>query len=168
MIKDEGGHRRHPGVSFIAYQGGDNPIRPRKARSRKVEHDEDMSHEMEVEEVAVADGKDQRHPGESQPDEDDTYTSLGKPKSNGDGEQLYVRWSPATELGDFIRDAARAGEFMIAIEGAPSGLDQIRITVPSFEERTYYLRMRLRRISARIAKLAEIEHECDRLGKSVV
>ena len=53
---------------------------------------------------------------------------------------------------------------MIAIEGAPSGLDQIRITVPSFDERTYYLRMRLRRISDRIAKVAEIKHECDKLA----
>ena len=53
---------------------------------------------------------------------------------------------------------------MIAIEGAPSGLDRIRITVPSFEERTYYLRMRLRRISDRISKIAEIKHECDKLA----
>lgn len=166
FIEDESGHQRHPAVSFIAYQFEDHPIRPRKAQSRKTTHDVDLLYEMEVEEVAIAGDKDQGYPEASHPhDEDvDTYTSLGKPQSDGDGEQLYVRWSHATEVGDFIRDASRAGEFIIAIEGAPSGLDQIRVTVPSFDERTYYLRMKLRRISDRIAKVAEIKHECDKLA----
>ncbi|KAL4909092.1 hypothetical protein BDW74DRAFT_77392 [Aspergillus multicolor] len=164
-IEDERGMKRQPGVSFIAYQFENHPIRPRKARSKKTKQSVDSSQTMEVEEVAVADDTGEG-PEESQPPEEelDTYSSLQKPQPNGDGEQRYVRWSHATEIGDFIRDAARAGEFIVAIEGAPLGLDQIRITVPSFEERTHYLRMRLRKISDRIRTIADIKHECDRLA----
>lgn len=75
-----------------------------------------------------------------------------------------MRWSQATEVGDFIRDAARTREFIILIEGAPTGLGQIRVTVPSFNERTYFLRMRLRKISERIQGIAEIKHKCDQLA----
>lgn len=166
LIEDENGHQRYPGISFIAYQSEDNPIRPRKSQNKNAADDIDFSPDPKTEEVAIEDDGRQGDPEESgSPNSNvDTYTSLGKPDSHGDEEQLFVRWSHATEVGDFIRDASRAGEFMIAIEGAPSGLDQIRITVPSFSERTYYLRMKLRRISDRIAKIAEIKHECDKLA----
>lgn len=165
LIKDESGQQRHPAISFIAYQFEDHPIRPRKRQGGKTTRDVDQLHEMEVEEVAIPHDKGHGHPDLRPSDEDaDTYSSLGKPQPNRDGEQLYVRWSHATEVGDFIRDAARAGEFLMAIEGAPSGLDQVKITVPSFDERTYYLRMRLRRISDRISKVAAIKNECDKLA----
>lgn len=165
LIKDESGQQRHPAISFIAYQFEDHPIRPRKRHGGKTTRDVDQLDEMEVEEVAIPHDKGHDHPDLRPSDEDvDTYSSLGKPQPNRDGEQLYVRWSHATEVGDFIRDAARAGEFIMAIEGAPSGLDQVKITVPSFEERTYYLRMRLRRISDRISKVAAIKNECDKLA----
>ncbi|KAL5343703.1 hypothetical protein BJX70DRAFT_353310 [Aspergillus crustosus] len=167
-ITDVDGCERRPGVSFIAFQYENHPIRPRKARSRKTKQSSaDPSKGMEVEEVAVADYKGQGYPEESEPPEEelDTYSSIrqAEPKVH-DAEQRYVRWSHATEIGDFIRDAARAGEFIVAIEGAPSGLDQIRITVPSFDERTHYLRMRLRKLSDRIRNIAEIKHECDKLA----
>ncbi|KAL4943057.1 hypothetical protein BDV06DRAFT_190765 [Aspergillus oleicola] len=163
-IKDEDGRHRQPGVSFIAFQYENHPIRPRKARSKKTKHNVDSSQEMEVEEVAVADDKGNPETTEPTDEELDTYSSLQKPQSNSDSEQRYVRWSYATEIGDFIRDAARAGEFIVAIEGAPLGLDQIKITVPSFNERTHYLRMRLRKISDRIKKIADIKNECDQLA----
>lgn len=67
-------------------------------------------------------------------------------------------------MGDFIRDAARTREFIVSIEGAPSGLGQIRVAVPSFDERTYFLRMRLRKLSRRIQGIAEIKHMCDALA----
>lgn len=67
-------------------------------------------------------------------------------------------------MGDFIRDTARTREFIVNIEGAPSGLGQIRVAVPSFNERTYYLRMRLRKISRRIQTIAEIKQECESLA----
>ncbi|KAL4970776.1 uncharacterized protein BDV14DRAFT_2237 [Aspergillus stella-maris] len=164
-IKDEkDGHQRQPGVSFIAFQYENRPIHPRKARSKNTKHNVDSSQEMEVEEVAVADDKGNPETSEPPDEEMDTYSSLQKPQSNSDSEQRYVRWSHATEIGDFIRDAARAGEFIVAIEGAPLGLDQIKITVPSFNERTHYLRMRLRKISDRIKQIADIKNECDQLA----
>ncbi|KAL4984940.1 hypothetical protein BDW68DRAFT_166036 [Aspergillus falconensis] len=166
MIKDDNGIQRQPGVSFIAYQFENHPIRPRKARSKKTKHSVDSSQEMEVEEATVAEDKGKGHPEKPQPSDGelDTYGFVQKPPPNGGGEQRYVRWSHATEIGDFIRDAARAGEFVVAIEGAPLGLDRIRISVPSFEERTHYLRMRLRKISDRIRTIADIKHECDQLA----
>lgn len=92
-------------------------------------------------------------------DADDTYSYLRGAEPNQ--EQRFVRWSQSTEIGDFIRDAARAEEFIVSIEGSPAGLRHIRVTVPSFDERTYFLRMRLRKISRRIQSIAEIKHECD-------
>lgn len=67
-------------------------------------------------------------------------------------------------MGDFIRDASRAGEFIVTIEGAPEGLGQIRVTVPSFDERTHFLRLRLRKLSRRIQGIAEVKHKCDTLA----
>lgn len=73
----------------------------------------------------------------------------------------FVRWSPSTEIGDFIRDAARGKEFAVEIEGAP---EPIYVGVPSFSDRTYYLRMRLRKISKRISTMADVKEDCDRLA----
>ncbi|SPO07789.1 related to COQ2 -para-hydroxybenzoate--polyprenyltransferase [Cephalotrichum gorgonifer] len=165
-IEDESGHKRPPGIFFIACQFEDDAISPRISHNGKSVHDIDLSHDMEVKKVEGEDDKGQGRRKKPHPPEEDihTYTSLGKPQSSGNSEKLYVRWSHATEVGDFIRDAAQAGEFIIAIEGAPDGLDQIRIKVPSFNERTYYLRMRLRMISNRISKIASIKYECDKLA----
>ena len=73
----------------------------------------------------------------------------------------FVRWSPSTEIGDFIRDAARGKEFAVDIEGAPP----IYVGVPSFDDRTFYLRMRLRKLSKQILGLADIKRECDKLAR---
>lgn len=73
----------------------------------------------------------------------------------------FVRWSPSTEMGDFIRDAARGKEFSVEIEGAPV----IYVGVPSFNDRTYYLRMRLRKTAKKILEMADIKSECDRLAQ---
>ncbi|QIW98711.1 hypothetical protein AMS68_004229 [Peltaster fructicola] len=72
----------------------------------------------------------------------------------------FVRWSPSTEIGDFIRDAARAKEFALDVEGAGT----IYVGVPSFSDRTYYLRMRLRKTGRRILQLADLKKECDHLA----
>ncbi|KAI4166632.1 MAG: hypothetical protein LQ343_007887 [Gyalolechia ehrenbergii] len=91
----------------------------------------------------------------------ESYSGLGREApdspSNGEG-KTFVRWSPSTETGDFIRDAARGKEFAIEIEGAPN---EIRIGVPSFNDRTHYLRQRLRKISAKILDLTAVKRECD-------
>lgn len=73
----------------------------------------------------------------------------------------WVRWSSSTEIGDFIRDAARGREFAIDISGHGT---EMRVGVPSFGDRTHYLRVRLRRMSRRITELNTIKEECDRLA----
>lgn len=92
----------------------------------------------------------------------ESYSGLGR-KAPDDSDassrsKSFVRWSSSTEIGDFIRDAARGKEFAVEIEGAPR---DIRVGVPSFNDRTYYLRMRLRKTSQKIASLADIKKECD-------
>lgn len=76
-------------------------------------------------------------------------------------EKNWVRWSSSTEIGDFIRDAARGREFAIEIEGY--GIE-MRVGVPSFNDRTYYMRMRLRRLTKQIEEMAGLKHECDELA----
>lgn len=89
------------------------------------------------------------------------YSGLGhEGPTTSDTSKTFVRWSPSTEIGDFIRDAARGKEFAIEIEGsAPEG--GIRIGVPSFNDRTHYLRSRLRKTSTKIMQMAEVKRECD-------
>ncbi|ETN46053.1 uncharacterized protein HMPREF1541_00236 [Cyphellophora europaea CBS 101466] len=87
-----------------------------------------------------------------------SYSGAGR-EGEGKDEGEFVRWSPSTEIGDFIRDAARAKEFEVEIEGSPG---VIKVAVPSFNDRTYYLRQRLRRTSRKISKLAAIKEECDK------
>jgi len=91
-----------------------------------------------------------------------SYSGLGHegPKRDHD-ETNWVRWSGSTEVGDFIRDAARGREFSIGIEGYDQ---ELRVAVPSFNDRTYYMRIRLRRMSRRVEKLAKIKQECDYLA----
>ncbi|KAK8195621.1 uncharacterized protein BKA78DRAFT_310259 [Phyllosticta capitalensis] len=92
----------------------------------------------------------------------ESYSGLGhEARADTTKERRFVRWSASTEIGDFIRDAARGQEFAVEIEGAPY---DIRVGVPSFNDRTYYLRMRLRSTSHKIAKLADIKKECDALA----
>ncbi|TKX23693.1 hypothetical protein C1H76_4209 [Elsinoe australis] len=74
----------------------------------------------------------------------------------------FIRWSPSTEIGDFIRDASAGRIFLISIEGHPQ---PIPVAVPTFNERTYYLRMRLRKMSKRIESMAGLKQECDDLAQ---
>ncbi|KKK15116.1 hypothetical protein ARAM_006306 [Aspergillus rambellii] len=162
LVKGRDGQKRPPAISFIVLQFEGDSIRPRSATHEDAKF---SARSMgEVEEIALAVGPE---PTElkSPSKELGTCSNLrrGKPDPES-ADERYVRWSHATEIGDFIRDAVRAGEFIIAIEGEPAGLSQIKVTVPSFEERTYFLRMRLRKIAGRIQKLAEIKHECDILA----
>ena len=92
----------------------------------------------------------------------ESYSGQGEdaPETGG-GPRKFVRWSSSTEMGDFIRDAARGKEFAIEIEGAP---EEIRVGVPSFAERTFYLRMRLRKTSRKISQMADVKQECDDLA----
>lgn len=87
----------------------------------------------------------------------ESYSGEGR-EGKGEDSRNFVRWSSSTEIGDFIRDAARAKEFEVDIEGADN---LIRVAVPSFNDRTYYLRMRLRKTSKQIKNFAGIKKECD-------
>ena len=70
------------------------------------------------------------------------------------------RWSLATGFGDFLRESARVGRFTIFI-----GSHEIRIIVPSFEERTYFLRESLNGKTERIQNLTRVKDECDKLAR---
>jgi len=171
-IKVELGKLRAPAISFIVLQHDDSAIKPKKTLPGDL--NTDTGHQS-----GSTDGILDRdmHPGSGVPaetrrlsrEEDaETYSyprkATSEPNSDDGEAKRFVRWSQATEVGDFIRDAARAREFIVMIEGAPSGLGQIRIGVPSFSERTQFLRMRLRKLARRIQSIAEIKHECDRLA----
>lgn len=173
-IKGNTDKLRPPAISFIALQQDDNAIKPKKRIEDEIDLDANQTKETDF--VPGNDGVGGSKPlkGRSPTQhrrsrEEDVETYSYPRKTNGtppqDGEpERFVRWSQATEIGDFIRDAARAGEFIVSIEGAPSGLSQIRITVPSFNERTYYLRLRLRKLSRRIQTMADVKEECDALA----
>jgi hypothetical protein len=74
---------------------------------------------------------------------------------------IFVRWSLSTEIGDFIRDAARAKESEVDIEGHA---DPIKVSVPPFSDRTFSLRQRLRKVSREILEMAALKQECDRIA----
>lgn len=91
-----------------------------------------------------------------------SYSGLGREgPERKRADKSWVRWSSSTEMGDFIRDAARGREFAIEIEGCG---DEVRVGVPSFGDRTHYMRVRLRKMSRRIDELARIKHDCDMLA----
>ncbi|KAG8163984.1 hypothetical protein KVR01_005902 [Diaporthe batatas] len=92
-----------------------------------------------------------------------SYSGLGHEAEDtpADKDKAWVRWSSSTEMGDFIRDAARGREFAIEVEGYNL---EMHVSVPSFNDRTYYMRMRLRRMSRQIEELAGIKRECDEVA----
>ncbi|KAI1348754.1 hypothetical protein F5Y01DRAFT_205121 [Xylaria sp. FL0043] len=91
-----------------------------------------------------------------------SYSGLGHEGVDTPAEhQDWVRWSSSTEIGDFIRDAARGREFVIHVDGLNT---EMRVDVPSFNDRTHYMRLRLRRMSRKIEQLAKIKQECDMLA----
>ena len=93
---------------------------------------------------------------------DDTGSGLGHLGADTPQEHKdWVRWSSSTEIGDFIRDAAKGREFAIEIDGLNA---EVRVGVPSFGDRTHYMRMRLRRMSHRIEQQSRIKRECDLLA----
>ncbi|KAG4217730.1 hypothetical protein PC116_g33790, partial [Phytophthora cactorum] len=82
-----------------------------------------------------------------------SYSGLGREGADTPPEHKdWVRWSSSTEIGDFIRDAARGREFAIEIAGHDT---EMRVDVPSFNDRTHYMRVRLRRMSRKIEELSK-------------
>jgi hypothetical protein len=130
MAVGEDGRERVPGVGFRA-------------------PDEDLQQDQQQQ---------QQKPQQQQQEEEETEVKDNDDDGDGDATKGFVKWSSSTEIGDFIRDAARARHFALDIEGAAR---PILVAVPSFEDRTYYLRMRLRQRSLEIARMADIKKECD-------
>ena len=174
-IKNDKGEDKVPAVHFRAEDSQQDAIQP-KAKDEKTDDTEEDMHEDAEEEGQMEethfDGKKEKTGKigkKAQPIEEvadrkplgdggvESYSGAGH-ESAEDGPGKFVRWSTSTEIGDFIRDAARGKEFAVEIEGAPK---EIRIGVPSFNDRTHYLRLRLRKTANKIIDLAAIKRECD-------
>ncbi|KAK0261105.1 hypothetical protein LTS09_004368 [Friedmanniomyces endolithicus] len=177
---------RSPGVTFRAQdreeeslgvgRPGAQAVREEEEQEEKEEAGEaEEGYELEdAEETRIGDrvertGKISSSGGSTSTDHDgEREEAKDKPKEDSSNEPAdpthpnFVRWSPSTEIGDFVRDAARGTEFAVDIEGAP---EPIYVGVPSFEDRTYYLRMRLRKTARRISELADVKNECDGLAQ---
>lgn len=138
-ITTEKGDSRSPDVSFRALESKDDEVAPHKgAAEPKGPNDPE---DREIGEGGV-----------------ESYSGSGREATvEPDGD--FIRWSASTEIGDFIRDAARAKEFEVEIEGSPN---TIKVAVPSFNDRTFYLRQKLRRMSSQISDMAGLKSECDK------
>ncbi|KAK6536170.1 hypothetical protein TWF281_000416 [Arthrobotrys megalospora] len=113
------------------------------------------------------------------PSEDEVVSSGGEEAPRAaqgkdiDDEKSLVLWSGSTEVGDFVRDAAAGheeeemglqGGFVIDIEGTvdKSG---VWVSVPSFNDRTLYLRKRYKTITREIEGSVELKEKCDKLAQ---
>lgn len=74
---------------------------------------------------------------------------------------IDLQWSDSTDLGDFIRDAARAREFQLYLR---DGKQQqvLPIEVPTFADRTRFLRRRLEDIEQELRSMEALKRQCDR------
>ncbi|KAJ9637977.1 hypothetical protein H2204_004567 [Knufia peltigerae] len=138
-INTEDGSNKVPSVSFRAMESTSDEIKPKKKLPSEEKDDKEPRSE------SLGDGG------------VESYSGAGR-EGEGEDKGDFVRWSASTEIGDFIRDAARAKEFEVEIEGSPR---TIKVAVPSFNDRTFYLRQRLRKTSKKIADMAAIKKECD-------
>ena len=173
-IKNKNGDEKVPHVYFKAEDSQQDEIEPRTPSKKTDDSPEDMYEHAEERglDMTKFDGKIERTGKLSKNLEHEepiqrqnlgegsveSYSGAGH-ESTVEG-QLgnFVRWSPSTEIGDFIRDAARGKEFAVEIEDAPN---EIRVGVPSFNDRTHYLRTRLRKTASKITELAALKKECD-------
>ncbi|KAF4555943.1 Hypothetical protein D9617_2g059080 [Elsinoe fawcettii] len=163
----EGSKERAPSVTFRAEDPEAHDEGPEK-RIGDLSGENAIAQEKEhggrdENEYMMIDGKLERTGklnGKQKPKEDDKDKEhLLNPDLEG---RKFIRWSPSTEIGDFIRDASAGNLFLISIEGYPH---PIPVAVPTFAERTYYLRMRLRKVSKRIEGMAGVKAECDKIAR---
>lgn len=164
-IKTGKGDEKIPAVYFKAEDSQQDEIQPKTNIVKEDRQDEVSLDESQVNGKTDKTGKLNRKPEKPTAPQGlgeggvESYSGLGHERSTSeDTERRFVRWSSSTEIGDFIRDAARGKEFAVEIEGATK---EIRIAVPSFNDRTHYLRTRLRKTSSKIMDMAEVKRECD-------
>jgi hypothetical protein len=81
-------------------------------------------------------------------------------------EQGGKRWAMSTDLGEFIQRAAVDSEFTIALyqDEGQEPASVVRVKVPSFEERTQFMRSKLLSVSKEMRSLLEVKRECDDLA----
>lgn len=170
QIKNEKGEGKVPGVHFRAEDSQQDDMDPAMKKTDDSPEDMHEDYEGDLEETKF-DGKSEKTGklGKKSTEKAarlgeggvESYSGLGHegPSAEGeDGSRKFVRWSSSTEIGDFIRDAARGKEFAVEIEGAS---EETRVGVPSFNDRTHYLRLRLRKTASKIIDAAAIKKECD-------
>ncbi|MCJ1401273.1 hypothetical protein MMC11_004485 [Xylographa trunciseda] len=168
-IKDANGKDKIPAVHFRAEDSGQDDV---EVKSKIPEEEQEDADGDELEETKIG-GRVEKTGKLKHKNKQEAAVLRGGPGEGGvesysgrgreadvlhDKERKFVRWSTSTEIGDFIRDAARGKEFAVEIEGTPN---DIRVGVPSFNDRTHYLRMRLRKTSKKILDLAAVKQECD-------
>lgn len=96
-----------------------------------------------------------------------SFRSESEPTSHLDhkpNNHREVQWSDSTDVGDFVKSAARSNQFRIVIGSEDSSKREsrsIEVSVPSFERRTFYLNLRLNQIKAQLRRLDEIKGSCD-------
>lgn len=76
------------------------------------------------------------------------------------------QWSDSTDVADFMRDAARAAKFSIAVIYPDDPKETvIDVQVPSFASRTRFLRRRLAVIESQLEGMDKVKRECDHLAR---
>ena len=163
-VIQDGEKERIPSVTFKAQDATEEDVDSGKSAVEEIEGEESGEEQnLENEEETIVDGKKEKT-GKIRSSKDAELPThahkQSEPPAQDPSHPHFVRWSPSTEIGDFIRDASRSKEFAVEIEGAPP----IYVGVPSFKDRTYYLRTRLRKTGRRISELADIKKECDQLA----
>ncbi|KAF2478536.1 hypothetical protein BDY17DRAFT_258811 [Neohortaea acidophila] len=162
------GKERIPTVTFRAQDSSDEDVMSGTPAPEELEKEDEIENpdEMNIGGKTARTGKISSPSSDSKSDVKEKEDSVARRREKNQPADHrhpeFVRWSPSTEIGDFIRDAARAKEFAVDIEGAS---EAIYIGVPSFDDRTYYLRMRLRKTSRQILKFADIKSECDKIAQ---
>ncbi|KAJ8522095.1 hypothetical protein ONZ45_g1329 [Pleurotus djamor] len=71
------------------------------------------------------------------------------------------QWADSTDVGDFIKDAARAAEFSICVTEKGKEERVIEVEVPTFADRTRFLRRRLRLIESQLGELETLKKAYD-------
>ncbi len=168
-IKNAKGEEKVPAVHFRAEDSQQDALEPSQKKTDDTPEDLYEDAEGEMDETKFQGRTEKTGKLGKKPTTDgaqlgeggvESYSGLGHegPSTTEDVPRKFVRWSSSTEVGDFIRDAARGKEFAVEIEGAPQ---EIKVGVPSFNDRTHYLRLRLRKTASKIIDLAAIKKECD-------
>ncbi|KAJ7704579.1 hypothetical protein B0H17DRAFT_1039985 [Mycena rosella] len=88
--------------------------------------------------------------------------------ASSSGQQF--QWSDSTDVGDFIRDAARAAKFSICIGYDPTPSTNsgeksevmLSVEVPTVADRTRFLRRRLEYVETQLSGMEVLKRECDR------